>query len=127
MRKLLIAGACLALIPSLASAQFIPVKPDTSYSSIGSTTYGSDGTSYSRVGKSTYGSDGSNAQEVGRTTYYTPPPQTNQPTTSYQSVGSMTYGSDGSTSQRVGSTTYHNTPGGKMVTCQTIGRQTYCN
>lgn len=41
----------------------------TTYSTVGNTTYGSDGTTYSHVGNTTYGSDGSTANTVGNTTY----------------------------------------------------------
>ena len=49
--------------------QVLPMKSGVSYTTIGSSTYGSDGSSSTTIGSTTYGSDGTSCTKIGSSTY----------------------------------------------------------
>ena len=71
MRKLSLISFLIILF--LGSSSFadglFPMKPGTSYTTYGNTTFGSDGTSYTTYGNTTFGSDGSSSTTYGNTTF----------------------------------------------------------
>lgn len=121
-------AVALAAIASNVSAQTYgygyrqPARPapPTSYSTIGNTTYGSNGSTATTIGNTTYRSNGVTSTSIGNTTYHSNG-------TSSTTVGNTTYGTNGTTATTVGNTTYINGPNGARRTCTNIGTTTYCN
>ena len=64
--KKLIFGFLFLFVPAfLSSIQSVA----ESYTTIGNTTFGSNGTSYNRIGNTTFGSDGTSCNRIGNTTF----------------------------------------------------------
>jgi len=59
----------ISVLGSAHAQGVIPMKPGTTYNSIGDTTFGSDGTTYNSIGNSTFGSDGSTSTTIGNSTF----------------------------------------------------------
>ena len=93
----------------------VPVQPNTTYQTIGSTVFGSNGNTYQNIGNTTFGSDGTTYQSIGNTTF-------GSDGTTYQPIGNTTFGSDGTTSTTIGNTTF----GSNGTTCNTIGETVFC-
>ena len=50
-------------------AENFPMKPGVTYSTIGNTTFGSDGSSSTTIGNTTFGSDGTSCTRIGNSTF----------------------------------------------------------
>lgn len=106
----------LILISSSVLSQTVPLKPKTTYNTIGNTTFASDGTTYNHIGNTTFGSDGTSYRQIGKTTF-------GSDGKTYNRIGNTTFGSDGTSSNTIGKTTF----GSNGTTCRKIGNTIYCN
>lgn len=126
----------LALTAALLAATFcalqpVPAAAQVSCSTVGGTTFCSDGSSSRQVGGSTFYSDGSSSRQVGGSTFYSDGRSSRQ-------TGGSTFYSDGTTSRQMGGSTIFSTPApgakrengttypGGVSTCRTIGTSLYC-
>lgn len=98
------------------SAPVIQGARGTSYTRIGSTTFGSDGTTTTQIGNSTFRSNGVSSTRIGNSTF-----DSNGQT--HQQIGGTTFHSNGTTTQRIGNATFRS----DGTVCQPIGATTFCN